>query len=135
MLSLTVSCNVQIPNTEICSVSGILAGGAYCVNTLNNKTRVMTLTEFINFLQADKATEKSAALCMANNDFRDLQIALEQACRKIGAKCSKETQEQIQQVKDRIQKLSAPKPVPVPVPVPIYDNEVRPTRLHPRVNQ
>lgn len=101
--SLMVSaCTVQIPDTKICSVAGIMAGGAYCAHTLTDDTEDMTPSAFYAFLEPDETTGKGAALCMSTDDFAKLQIALEQACRKLGTNCSKEVKEEVKRVSKRI---------------------------------
>lgn len=114
LLSSTLSCTVRIPDTQVCTVAGILSGGAYCAHTLNDDTETLTLSEFIHFLEPDETTGKSGAYCIPSSDFTNLQIALEQACRKLGAKCVKEVREQLEDATKRVvllgEKGKKPKP-------------------------
>lgn len=82
-----------------------MAAGANCAYTLEDKTEEITAQQFVEFLQAGK--DRGPALCMSTADFADLQIALEQACKKLGKVCSKEVKEQIKAVAKRLDRLNA----------------------------
>lgn len=105
LLSLTVSCTVLVPDSRLCSVAGIMAGGGYCVHTQTEDEELLTPSQFYAFLEPDTTTGKGAAICMSTDDFAKLQIALEQACRKLGASCTKEVKEQMQSLDKRVGRL------------------------------
>lgn len=98
----------MIPNTKVCSVAGVMAAGAICGYTLSDTTEDLTLAEFMEFL-SPQSPEVGPALCVSTDDFAKLQIALEQACSKLGNKCTKEAQDQLKQVGNRLKKISKKK--------------------------
>lgn len=78
-----------MPNTEVCSVAGLLAAGMDCAETLTHKTRSMNLDETIEFLEPQTGPKaKGAALCQSADDWSKQKIALEQACELLGSKCT-----------------------------------------------
>ena len=80
-----------------------MSAGAICANTLDDKTEDLPLKDFLAFLEA--SPEKGPAICVSTDDFAKLQIALEQACRKLG-KCTKAVEEEIKKVSSRVKRLS-----------------------------
>lgn len=99
LLSLFGCMSVRIPNTEVCAVSGRLAMGANCANTLTDQTRQLNLGEFIDFLEPRVSPTgdvvKGPALCMSTVDFEKLKTAIEQACQLLEQRCTYEMQEAI----------------------------------------
>ena len=109
LLSLSGCMSVRIPNTEICAVSGRLAMGANCANTLNDQTRQLNLGEFIDFLEPRVSPSgdvvKGPALCMSTIDFERLKTAIEQACTLLEQRCTYEMQEAIRYANGNVTEL------------------------------
>lgn len=101
---------VEIPNIRVCAVSGIMAAGADCGYSKNDKTEQMTLPQFIEFLEPSviPGKEKGAALCQSAEDFTKLKVALEQACSKART-CTKEVAAQLNAITSRIKRVSIKK--------------------------
>jgi len=117
LLSLMFSgCAVTIPDLTICATSGLMSAGADCVHTLKDEPSSLTLDQWLAFLEpvlesTDAAgiitPGRGAAICMADADFTKLKIAMEQACKLLGAKCNKEVTTNIAQVTGHVEKLQA----------------------------
>ena len=91
-------CNsIQIENTEICSVSGLMSAGMDCAETLTPKTRSLNLDETIKFLEPhadpDPKKKRAGAMCQSSADWNKMKTALEQACKILGSKCAYEVQQ------------------------------------------
>jgi len=125
-LILLSGCTVMVPDSRLCSVAGIMAGGGYCVHTQTDEMENLTPKEFYAFLEPDEATLKGAAICMSTVDFANLQIAIEQACRKLGASCSREVKEEVQKVSARVTRLRE-KSSKKPIVNPIFGSAARPS--------
>lgn len=108
---------VQVPNTEACSVAGVLIAGADCSETTSNRTRSMSMAEFLDWLepQAEVRDEKgnvtrksrAGALCQSAEDYKRQKTAMEQACYKLGKMCSYEIKQLIHEMDKRIEKLQS----------------------------
>lgn len=81
-----------------------MAAGANCAHTLTDDTRQITLAEFLEYLEPQPT--HGAAICLSTDEFAKLQIALEQACVKLGKACTKEQALQIKAISNRLAKLS-----------------------------
>lgn len=102
-------------NTEFCSVAGVIAAGADCANTLNDKTREMDLDEFLAFLEpqaeridpatGEKLPARAGAICLSAEDYGKQHQDLERACKKLGKWCTFEIKKTIDQVNKRVQNL------------------------------
>jgi hypothetical protein len=97
---------ISIPNTEVCAVAGVMSAGANCAETLSEKTREMTLDEFLEFLEPkeelrDEKTgkiiqaERAPAICQSATDWNALKTSLETACEKLGNSCTYDIRESI----------------------------------------
>lgn len=80
-----------------------MAAGAICANTLNDQTEDLNLQQFLEFLEPQ--VDRGPALCLSTDDFTKLQIAMEQACSKLGTKCTKEQQEEMKKMSYRMDRL------------------------------
>lgn len=99
---------MTVENTEFCAVAGRMKAGADCANTLNDKTREMTLDQWIDFLEpkqeikdaTGKVTqaERGAAICQSVDDWNKMKTALEKACMLLKGACSYEIQEAIKSI-------------------------------------
>lgn len=99
---------VTVPNVKGCSVAGRLSAGATCAESLSQKTSEMTLHEFLTFLEPDQATQKGGAICFSSVDAQKLITALLQACQKAGSFCKRETVQQIEETKKKIDDITKP---------------------------
>jgi hypothetical protein len=109
-LSLCVGlsgCTVQLPNIKICSVAGNMSAGLDCAWTNDDATEEMNLDQAVAFLEPQIEPERGGALCMSSEDFSKLKSAMEQACKKLGTSCTKETKENIVQVSERMDGLKS----------------------------
>lgn len=84
-------------------MAGRIQAGGICAYTLSDETEDLTAQEFVAFLEP--APERGPALCLASSSFANIQIALEQACRKLGKACTKEMAENIKKVSSRLERL------------------------------
>lgn len=108
LFALTLSaCSVQIPNVVVCSTAGYMSAGADCAESLSDETKVLTLDEWIAFLEPNIETGRGAALCLSSEDFTKLKTALDQACSKLGRWCSKEIKEETQKAEMRVASLQS----------------------------
>lgn len=91
--------HVTVPNTEACTVAGVLAAGAFCAETITGQTRDMTLDEYFDFLEPKEAHDdvpaRAGAVCQSADDWGAQKTALEQACRVLGKRCTYELREVI----------------------------------------
>lgn len=92
-LFVTVSGCVSVPVTTGCTVAGTMSAGAICATT-SGETSEMTLDEFLNFLEPTEL--RGGAICQSAEDYKKQKVALEQACRELGPRCSYELQMMIQ---------------------------------------
>lgn len=113
-LAALVSCaNVQVANTEVCAVAGVMAAGMDCAETLSQKTRSMDLTETIKFLEpqlADpvkKTPARGAAMCQSADDWNKQKTALESACKILGKSCTYEIKMALATAENNISTLQA----------------------------
>lgn len=95
--------SIQLPNVQVCAVSGVLSAGMDCAKTLSDETAQMTLDETIQFLEPTDT--RGAAICQSAEDWNKLKTALEVACEKLGRACTREAKEQISQVSSRVSRL------------------------------
>ena len=88
-----VSGCVTIPNTRQCQVSGVLDAGMICAENLTGIKSEMNLEQVIEFLEPQSLpSPRAGAICMSPDDFNAMKTALEQACRDLGERCSKQIQ-------------------------------------------
>ena len=113
-LLLSGCAHITVPNTEVCSVAGLIDAGADCVQTIQNTRRSMDLAELIVFLEAQPEyvdtdgvyhSARGAAFIMSADDFNKMKTALEQACEKLGNQCTYEMRMTYQNVKNNIDSL------------------------------
>lgn len=120
LLANTNGCKeITIKNSEFCAVSGILAAGMDCANSLKPDTREMNLDETIAWLEPAAAVidsngkvvvpAKGSAICQSSNDFTNNKTTLETACRMLGKKCSYELQQVISKMDETVKKASKAK--------------------------
>lgn len=113
LVSLSACEEIEIKNTELCSVAGRMKAGADCFNTLNDNERSMTLDEFITFLEPQREVkdaktgkvlqkERGAALCQSSDDFTATKTVLEQACMLLKKRCSFEIKTTIEKMNKKI---------------------------------
>lgn len=106
--------HVVVPDTEACTVAGVIAAGAICAHTLAKDaegkplTRDMTMDEYFDFLEPKEEGENSeparaGAVCESTNDYGAKKTALEQACRILGKNCTYEMQQAIEGMKQVIE--------------------------------
>jgi len=97
---------VSIPNTRECSAKGRLRFGALCNETNTGAKSKMTAQEYIEFLEPAPEREdpdhpgqmlpkRAGAVCNSAEDHKRKKTALEQACRKLGMRCSYELKQAI----------------------------------------
>lgn len=82
-----------------------MAAGADCAFTLRQSTRMMTLDEFIEFLEPQPAIydptgkeltpERGPAICQSQEDWNKMKTVLEAACIQLGESCGYELREAI----------------------------------------
>ena len=89
LLFVTASGCVTVPVTTGCTVAGSLSAGAICSTTQGN-TSEMTMDQFFDFLEPND--ERGGAICQTAVDYKKQKVALEQACRELGSRCSYELQ-------------------------------------------
>lgn len=90
---------IVVPNTEACTVAGVLVAGAICAETITGKTRDMTTDEFFDFLEPKEAHDdvpgRAGAVCQSTDDWNNQKTALEISCRLLGKNCTYEMQQVI----------------------------------------
>jgi hypothetical protein len=110
---LALSACVTVPNTTVCTVSGVMADGAICAETLTDKTSELTLTEWIDFLEpqperpdpvhpGETLPARAGAMCQSSEDWNKMKTALEQACRELGNRCSYQIKTAIRSLKQKL---------------------------------
>ena len=114
LLNVGATCQKNlIPNTVTCSVSGVLMAGADCTETLSDRTKSLSLNEFIDFLEPQLEVrdysgrvlkpERAGAMCQSASDYMKQKLAIETLCARI--KCTAEVKQIIQEVSGRIDNL------------------------------
>jgi hypothetical protein len=107
---LNISCatdGVVVPNTEACTVAGVIAAGAICAETITGKTRDMSMDEFFDFLEPREEqpdptnpghtlSSRGGAICQSVDDWNSQKTALEIACRILGKNCTYEIKQAIE---------------------------------------
>ncbi len=99
-------------------VAGVMAAGADCNHTLQEKPRSMNLDEFIEFLEPQAKVidpntgqvikpARGPALCQSSDDWNKMKTALEQACKKLGPWCSYEIKTYIQRASKNLASLQS----------------------------
>lgn len=106
-LLLLSGCTVMLPDARICSASGTLSAGMDCAYTVSDKMEELSLEQSIEFLEPQLDPPRGAALCMSSEDFSKVKTAIEQACKKLGTSCRKETRESIEEVASRFDDLQS----------------------------
>lgn len=89
---LTVSC-VSIKDVKTCSAKGSIASGAICTHSLTDEVEDLTFDEYLQFLIATPT--KASAMCHSLEDYTEIKTELEQACRELGSRCTKEIKEKL----------------------------------------
>lgn len=109
--SLLISgCVTVVPNTRACTAAGPLSAGMICAETLSDKTSELTFDEAIEFLEAQPERPdpnepgatlpaRAGAICQSADDWNKQKTALEQACRRLGRKCSYEVRSALARMK------------------------------------
>lgn len=99
--------HITVPITEACTVSGMLAAGAFCKETrINGNSRDLTLDQFLDFLEPQLERPdpehpgavlpaRAGAICQSATHWNLQKTALEQACRVLGRDCTYEMQQTI----------------------------------------
>jgi len=102
-------CAIQIPNTKVCTVSGILLNGGDCAYTLSDDTESMTFDQFMEFLEAQPERPdpdrpgstlpaRGGALCQSADDWNAQKTALEKLCKKYKGACTFEMKQAVARV-------------------------------------
>jgi hypothetical protein len=95
------SAQITVPNTEACTVAGVVAAGGFCAESVTGATRDMTVDEWFDFIEPaderpnpDKPGEmlpaRAGAVCQSTADYGAQKTTLEQACRVLGRNCTYE---------------------------------------------
>lgn len=114
-LSLSSCRTVEVKDTEVCAVAGIISAGADCAHTLKTETREMPVADFIAWLepQAERTDPttgvttpaRGPALCQSAEDYVKVKTALEQACRALKGRCTAEMRDVLQLVTHNVEVL------------------------------
>lgn len=102
MLLASACAEIQVPNTEVCTVAGVMAAGADCAYTLSGEKRSMNLDQWVEFLEPELKTDRGSALCQSAEDWNRQKTALEQACKKLGKGCTYDMRKAIDSVEKNI---------------------------------
>lgn len=104
-LLLLASCGgcITVPETRACAVAGVMSAGANCAYTLSGKTEELSLGEFLEFLEP--TDDRGPAICQSSDDFNKMKTALEQACKKLGPRCSYELRSDIKRMGETVKTL------------------------------
>lgn len=90
---------IVVPDTEACTVAGVIAAGAMCSNTVSTASRDMTMDQFFDWLEpvldAPDVPGHGGAICESANDWNHKKTTLEQACRILGSSCTYEMHQMI----------------------------------------
>ena len=100
-VSMVLSACVTVPNTTVCTVSGVLSDGSICAETLTGKKSELDIDKFLEFLTpqderpdpdhpGQTLPKRAGAMCQSKEDWNKMKTALEQACRDLGLRCSYE---------------------------------------------
>lgn len=88
--ALLSSCaSVQMPCMDVYSIAGIMQAGADKASTCSDETSEVSMHEIFKILE-------DGAIIIPSNDFKRNKTASEQACYKLGARCSYEVRQAIQ---------------------------------------
>lgn len=115
-LLLTSCNNVTVPDVKLCTVAGIIQGGADCNTTFSHVPSEMSQKELLEFLEPKyesidpkdpkkKIPGRAGAILISADDWTKVAIFFEQACRALGSRCTPEMLEKIANVKDVADKL------------------------------
>lgn len=112
MVLTSFGCAVQIPDTRFCAVAGVEEAGMDCFHTLSNDEEVIPASGIKDFLEARPEIKDAngkliqeahgAAICQPMEDWGAEHMALEQACQKLGASCTYEIKQLIDNVSAKI---------------------------------
>lgn len=80
-------------------VAGQFIVGADCAETRTDKTREMTVHEFVEFLEP--TADRAGAVCQSAADYNHYKTVIEQLCYKAGDSC------QYEEVKKAMDKIDA----------------------------
>lgn len=98
-ISLLSGCStLKVEDVKVCSVSGIIDAGAHCVTSLSGRISRMTIDQYIEFLEPSEKENRGGALCMSSKDWASIKTSLEQACKLLEGRCTKEIQQSIDTV-------------------------------------
>lgn len=104
LLLLSGCASIEIPDVNVCGVTGTLDNGMMCVTSLSDSEYEMNFNESLDFLQANE--EHGAALCLSSAHWVELKNALESACYLLGEKrCKKKVEEKINSVVRSIERI------------------------------
>ncbi len=111
------SCAVTIPNTKVCAVAGVMEAGMDCVDTLDNTETTIAPKDIRGFLEAIEEVDdpsgnvlqapRGPAICESMADWGLEHAALEAACQKLGAACTYDIRQQINNVTAKVNALTA----------------------------
>lgn len=110
LLSLSLagsSCqSIKVTDKRACSAAGLVSLGGICTHTLTSEKEVLSFDQWIDFLEAQEATQnspaKGAAVCMSSIDWGAMKTELEIACRMLGKRCTYELKAHILSMKRAI---------------------------------
>lgn len=118
MVLTSFGCAVQIPNTRFCAVAGVEEAGMDCFHTLSDEEETIPPGKIKDFLEARPEIKDSkgkviqeahgAAICQPMEDWGAEHTALEQACQKLGAACTYEIKQLIDNVTKKVNAEQSP---------------------------
>ncbi len=96
---------IKIQDSEICAVAGSISNGADCTTTNSRKSRELTLTELIQYLEPAAEPPKAPAIFMKAEVWTSIKSTLEEACIALRGLCEPEFMQEVKKVDGNIQDL------------------------------
>jgi hypothetical protein len=86
IFSITSCGSIQVHDTKVCNVAGVLSAGLSCTKAVSGEKTEMTFEELVDMLEP--TSERAGAVIIPFDDFVDLKQELESACVYIRCKKS-----------------------------------------------
>lgn len=109
---LISSCKtIEIHDTKVCAVAGVLSAGVSCTKVISGVETEMTFEELVEMLEPTE--ERGGAVVIPLKDFIEMKGSLEEAC--VELKCKKKLEAQMKMnMESFLRIVTPPKPIEQP---------------------
>lgn len=99
LLFIVSSCSsINVKDTKVCAVSGVITAGANCVYTVSKKREQLNLEQLIEMLEPNVKEKRGGAIIIPFKDYIDVKENIEIVCNLKMVKCKKDILDNLESV-------------------------------------